>query len=469
MDNQELKQLAESLGQPQFYVALKVMRYGTDKESIEKSIIGDREACEKIAGDLSQDSKAVWNEFIGQLSKWRSAFARWKIPTPPEEMVINSLRNIMAQRYIGKTVRLGVFISMDKTKTANGPQNAKFRWLQLMLEPDQPGKDWEIIRAIHWGTAPNIEFGAPYNIVLSQKGDFTTLSELALSDKKLPDFIPGDIRARCRLVAMGQPYVRRGVTERGEYELEGIYVALLVDNKDGTSSLIEGSSLKPDSWLKAPHGKILNTTIVENKGFINIGDWHEAKDQSPIGYPSDIPIIADLSDETAEIHLEEFIIYDAIPGRYWIAEGEKGPIQLLKIESFFSDATTVRLMDSADVQRDIIEEAGDNIIFNAARIRVLVKIQQYSKSEKIRLSRTAYAVWAVDDSEADEDIILPDKLKEDFPIDTPITEDIKGIDLKSLGSPLTPASDPDPAEEKKEEKKPRRPKFLEDKVEEKIL
>lgn len=465
MNNEELKQIAESMGQPQFYIALKVMRYGTDRQAIEKSIAGDREACEKIAGDLSQDSRAVWNEFIGQLSKWRSAFAKWKIPTPPEEMVINSLRNIISQRYVGKTVRLAVFISMDKTKTANGPQNAKFRWLQLMLEPDQPGKPWEVIRVIHWGTAPNIEFGAPYNVVLSQKGDFTTLTELALSNKNLPDPIPGDIRARCRLIAMGQPYVRRGVSDRGEYELEGIYITLLVDNGDGTSVIVEGSSLKPDSWLKAPHGKVLNTTIVENKGFINIGDWHEAKDQSPIKYPSDIPVIADLSDETAEIHMEEFIIYDAIPGRYWIAEGEKGPVQLLKIESFFSDPTTVRILDSVDVERGIVEESGDNIIFNTSRVRILTKIQQYSKNEKIRLSRTAYAIWSVNESEAEEDIILPDKEVPPEEPDTPSAESY-GVDLKSLGSPFVPSPQ---EEEKKEEKKPRRPKFLEDKVEEKIL
>ncbi len=405
-----IKTIAEAFSQPQFYIELKASRYGLDEEAIKLSIAGDQAACEKIAGDLNQDAKAVWREFIGQLSRWRGTFSKWKIPTPPEEMVINSLRNIMAQRYVGKTVRLAVIISMDKTKTANSAQNSKFRWLQIMVEPDQPGKPWEVKRVIHWGSAPAVEFGAPYNIVLVEKGDFTTLTELALSDKKLPEPIPGDIRARCKLIAIGQPYTRRGTTERGDYELEGIYVTLLVDNKDGTSSLIEGSSLKPDAWLKAPHGKIINTTIVEKKGFINIGDWHEAKDQSPIKFPVDIPLLADLSDETAETYLEEFVIYDAIPSRFWIAEGEKGPVQLLTIESFFSKPTTVRIMENADIDRSMIKEEGSNVIFDANRVRVLCKIQQYQKNQQVRLSRTAYAVWAVSEEEAkesDEEVILP--------------------------------------------------------------
>lgn len=405
-----IKDLSEALGQSQFYIELKASRYGLDKDAIGTSIAGDQAACEKIALDLNQDAKAVWREFIGQLSRWKSTFSKWKVPTPPEEMVINSLRNIMAQRYVGKTVRLAVIISMDKTKTANSAQNSKFRWLQIMVEPDQPGKPWEIKRVIHWGSAPAVEFGAPYNIVLVEKGDFTTLTELALSDKKLPDPIPGDIRARCKLIAIGQPYTRRGTTERGDYELEGIYVTLLVANKDGTTSLIEGSSLKPDAWLKAPHGKIINTTIVEKKGFINIGDWHEAKDQSPIKFPVDIPLLADLSDETAEVYLEEFVIYDAIPSRFWIAEGEKGPVQLLTIESFFSKPTTVRIMENADIDRSMIKEEGANIIFDATRVRVLCKIQQYQKNQQVRLSRTAYAVWAVSEQEAEEsteEVILP--------------------------------------------------------------
>ena len=431
-----VKGLSDALKQPQFYIALKASRYGLDRTAIETAIAGDQAACEKIASDLNQDAKAVWREFIGQLSRWKGTFKLWNVPTSPEEMVITSLRNIMAQRFVGKTVRLAVFISMDKTKVANSAQSAKFRWIQLMVEPDNPGKPWQVKRVIHWGTAPQIEFGLPYNVVLEEKGEFTTLKELALSDKALPDPIPGDIRARCRLIALGQPYTRRGTGPNGAYELEGIYVTLLVDNGDGSSHIVEGSSLKPEAWQKAPHGTILNTTITEKANdrgvFINIGDWHEAKNQDPIPYPKDIGIEVDLSDDAALRYMEDFVIYDGLPGKYWVAEGEKGPVFLLTIESFFSPQATVRILESADIDQSIIKQEGSNTRFDAPRIRALVKIQQYQKNDKVRLSRTAYAIWPVDETEAEEsveEIVLPSSGKnlppseKKVPLEPPVVAD----------------------------------------------
>lgn len=443
-----VKGLSDALKQPQFYIALKASRYGLDKTAIETAIAGDHAACEKIASDLNQDAKAVWREFIGQLSRWKGTFKLWNVPTSPEEMVITSLRNIMAQRFVGKTVRLAVFISMDKTKVANSAQAAKFRWIQLMVEPDNPGKPWQVKRVIHWGTAPQIEFGLPYNVVLEEKGEFTTLKELALSDKPLPDPIPGDIRARCRLVALGQPYTRRGTGPNGAYELEGIYVTLLVDNGDGSSRIVEGSSLKPEAWQKAPHGTILNTTITEKANdrgvFINIGDWHEAKNQDPIQYPKDIGIEVDLSDDAALRYMEDFVIYDGLPGKYWVAEGEKGPVFLLTIESFFSPQATVRILESADIDQSIIKQEGSNTRFDAPRIRALVKIQQYQKNDKVRLSRTAYAIWPVDETEAEEsveEIVLPSS----------------GKNLPEKIAPLEPPVVADPAHEEPAEPESLRP------------
>jgi hypothetical protein len=407
-----IQAMADQLKQPQFYITLKVSRYGEDKKAIKTSVAGDQAACEKIAADINQDAKVVWREFIGQLNRWRSTFAQWNVPNTPEDIVISSLKNIMSQNYVGKTVRLAVFISMDKTKTANSATAAKFRWMSLLVENDKPGAEWEVKRVIHWGNTPAIEFGVPYNIVLVEKGDFTTLTEFALSDKKLPEKIPGDIRARCKLIALGQPYTRRGTGPSGDYELEGIYVTLLVDNGDGTSKLVEGSSLKPEAWAKAEHGVIISTTITEKKGFINIGDFHEAKDQSPISNPKNLPLVLDLSDEAAVRYMDDFIIYDGVPGKYWVAEGEKGPVYLLTIESFFSSQTTVRIMESADISKGLMKTAGDRTRVDAHRIRVLCKIQQYTKNGKMRLSRTAYAIWAVDEAEAEErieEIILPGK------------------------------------------------------------
>lgn len=407
-----IQAMADQLKQPQFYITLKVSRYGEDKKAIKSSVAGDQAACEKIAADINQDAKVVWREFIGQLNRWRSTFAQWNVPNTPEDIVISSLKNIMSQNYVGKTVRLAVFISMDKTKTANSATAAKFRWLSLLVEADKPGAEWEVKRVIHWGNTPQIEFGIPYNIVLVEKGDFTTLTEFAVSDKKLPEKIPGDVRARCKLIALEQPYTRRGTGPSGDYELEGIYVTLLVDNGDGTSKLVEGSSLKPEAWAKAEHGVIISTTITEKKGYVNIGDWHEAKDQSPIPTPKNLPLVLDLSDEAAARYMDDFIIYDGVPGKYWVAEGEKGPVYLLTIESFFSSETTVRIMESADISKGLMKTAGDRTRVDAHRIRVLCKIQQYTKNGKMRLSRTAYAIWAVDEAEAEErieEIILPGK------------------------------------------------------------
>jgi len=64
-----------------------------------------------------------------------------------------------------------------------------------MVEPDQPGKNWQVKKAIHWGAQPNVNFGEPYNVVLEERGGervFITLTEFAPSTKKLPDVIPGD-------------------------------------------------------------------------------------------------------------------------------------------------------------------------------------------------------------------------------------------------------------------------------------
>jgi len=411
-----VEKVAEELNVPKFYVELKVGRFGEKVEDIKASIEEDRATCKAISESLSMAEGTVWKEFIGQLGGWKGAFAQMNIPTPPEELVKNSLKGILSQRFFGKTQRLAFFIDVGKTQTAKNNASSKFRWVTLMVEPDQPGKPWQTKKAIHWGAQPTVNFGEPYNVVLEERGGervFITLTEFAPSNKKLPDVIPGDIRARVRFVAAGTPYTKSGVDINGrEYSLEGLHLVLVVDKGDKTE-IVEGSTLRPAHWLEAPHGKALNTTIVEkttSKGkFYDIGEWHIAKDQSPIPYPKDLPYLINFSDEVATDYLDDIVIYDGIPGSNRIVEGKNGqPIQFLEVQNILTKSrASIQILEHADVDPSLLTKVGNAVLFDAARIRLLTSISQYTQNGRVKISRQAYAVWPVGEDEVEEESIKP--------------------------------------------------------------
>ncbi len=405
--------IAEELGVPKFYVELKVGKLGEKAEEVKAAVEEDKATCRIIAEDLGVDEKVVWKEFIGQLVGWKGAFAQMNIPTSPEDLIKGSLKEILSQRFFGKTQKLAFFIDVGKTKTAKGNNASKFRWVTLMVEPDQPGKNWQVKKAIHWGAQPTVNFGEPYNVVLEErgkKGEFLTLTEFTPSNKKLPEVIPGDIRARVRLVATGTPYTKIGVDQNGkDYSLEGLHLVLVVD-KGGKPEIVEGSTLQPQHWLEAPHGKILNTTIVEKetpKGkFYSIGEWHMAKDQSPIPYPEDIPHLIDFSDEMAEDYLNDIVIYDGTPGNCRTIEGKNGqPIRFLEVQNILTKTrASIQILEHADIDPSIVTKMDDDLLFDAARIRLLTSIGQYIQNGKTKISRQAYAIWPVQEDDGEKSI-----------------------------------------------------------------
>jgi len=166
-----IDKVAEELGVPKFYVELKVGRFGEKEEEVKASVEEDRAVCRAIGESLNMPEKAVWKEFIAQLQGWRGAFAQMNLPTPPEDLVKNSLKGILSQRFFGKTQRLAFFIDVGKTQTAKNSNASKFRWVTLMVEPDQPGKNWQVKKAIHWGAQPNVNFGEPYTSFSKKEGE----------------------------------------------------------------------------------------------------------------------------------------------------------------------------------------------------------------------------------------------------------------------------------------------------------
>jgi len=137
--------------------------------------------------------------------------------------------------------------------------------------------------------------------------------------------------------------------------------------------------------------------------FYDIGEWHLAKDQSPIPYPSDLPYLIDFSDETALGYLDEIVIYDGIPGYSRTVEGKNGqPIQFLEVQNILTRTkASIQILEHADVDLSLLTKMDDEIFFDAARVRLLTAISQYTQNGRTKVSRQAYAVWPVGDDEDD--------------------------------------------------------------------
>jgi len=116
-----------------------------------------------------------------------------------------------------------------------------------------------------------------------------------------------------------------------------------------------------------------------------------------------LPYLIDFSDETALGYLDEIVIYDGIPGYSRTVEGKNGqPIQFLEVQNILTRTkASIQILEHADVDLSLLTKMDDEIFFDAARVRLLTAISQYTQNGRTKVSRQAYAVWPVGDDEDD--------------------------------------------------------------------
>jgi len=276
---------------PKFYVTLKLMRLGEDPAAIEEAIKADLQSIEKISKDIEAPLERVRQDFFGQLHAYRDTFVGWKLKDTPEEMIFKSLRAIQEKRWVGAKPKLALL--MDISKPRKSSNNKPFRVLNLLVEPDVAGGNWDVVRATLWGSASvDVKAGCSCHVLLEKNGNYTTVKDLEPVDAQLPSPIPGDPRYMVMKLTASPPKTKQFIKGDGTPgEFETSYLILLVQNPEDpeTTAVMEGSTTFAQRWQEAPNDTVLSTIITptetEKGTFWNVGDWQPVSGMKPLSWP----------------------------------------------------------------------------------------------------------------------------------------------------------------------------------------